>query len=133
MHKTILMGSLVAALSTATLAARADEGVEQSGKGRFLERCAVCHGASGKGDGPFATMMTSKPADLTQLAKKNNGEFPFGRVYDTVDGRNMLSAHGTKDMPIWGKELKGSGMGGETNLRGQLVETLIYLRTIQAN
>jgi mono/diheme cytochrome c family protein len=112
-------------------ASAADEAVEASGKARFNQYCAVCHGAGAKGDGPFASLLTSKPADLTMLAKANNGEFPFGRVYDTIDGRNMLKAHGTTDMPIWGQEMKDDGIGGETELRGRLVETVMYLRTIQ--
>lgn len=111
--------------------AAADEAVEKSGKIRFDQYCAVCHGTSAKGDGPFANLLTTRPADLTTLAKRNNGEFPFGRAYDTIDGRNMLTAHGTMDMPIWGKEMKDPGLGGETALRGRLVETLVYLRSIQ--
>ena len=65
------------------------------------------------------------------LAKNHHGEFPFGKVYETIDGRSMLSAHGTTDMPIWGKELKDGGIAGETELRGRLVETVIYLQSIQ--
>ena len=131
MHRPLLTATVAAALLAGALCARADEGVENSGKGRFDEHCAVCHGVSATGDGPFANMMKTKPADLTRLAKQNKGEFPFGHAYDTIDGRNMLVAHGTRDMPIWGKELKSAGLGGETGLRGQLVETLIYLRSIQ--
>jgi len=111
--------------------ASADEAVEQSGKRRFEQYCAVCHGASAKGDGPFANLLTTRPTDLTTLATRNKGEFPFGRAYDTIDGRNMLTAHGTGDMPIWGKEMRDAGLGGETALRGRLVETLVYLRSIQ--
>ncbi len=114
-----------------TTALAADSAVEASGKARFNQYCAVCHGAGAKGDGPFASLLTSKPADLTMLAKANNGEFPFGRVYDTIDGRNMLKAHGTTDMPIWGQEMKDDGIGGETELRGRLVETVMYLRSVQ--
>ena len=117
--------------SSFCVSAIADEAVERSGKIRFEQYCAVCHGGGAKGDGPFASLLTKRPADLTILAKQNGGEFPFGRAYDTIDGRNMLSAHGSRDMPIWGKEMKEAGLGGETGLRGRLVETLIYLRSIQ--
>lgn len=109
----------------------ADNAVEESGKARFAQYCAVCHGADAKGDGPFANLMTTKPADLTVLAKNNGGEFPFARVYDAVDGRNLLTAHGTRDMPIWGQEMKDAGLGSETELRGRLIETIVYLRSIQ--
>lgn len=110
----------------------ADDKVAASGKERFNQYCAVCHGSSAKGDGPFAPLMTTKPTDLTMLAKNNNGEFPFGKVYETIDGRSMLTAHGTTDMPMWGQELKDKGLASETELRGRLVETVIYLQSIQA-
>jgi mono/diheme cytochrome c family protein len=44
-----------------------------SGKEMFTSYCAVCHGPSGKGDGPAANALTKKPADLTQLTAKNGG------------------------------------------------------------
>lgn len=127
-------GMRVAVMATLTAMAgsvNADDAVEKSGQARFAQYCAVCHGPGAKGDGPFANLMTTKPADLTALAKNNGGEFPFGRVYDTIDGRNMLAAHGTRDMPIWGREMKDDGLGSETDLRGRLVETIVYLRSIQ--
>lgn len=118
-------------LALAGHAYAADDAVEKSGQARFNQYCAVCHGADAKGGGPFANLMTKRPADLTVLAKNNGGEFPFGRVYDTIDGRNLLAAHGTSDMPIWGREMKDAGLGGETDLRGRLVETIVYLRSVQ--
>ena len=130
----VKLRTMMAALAAATMAMpalAADEAVEKSGQMRFNQYCAVCHGTSAKGDGPFANLMTTRPADLTMLAKNNGGEFPFGRVYDTIDGRNMLNAHGTSDMPIWGREMKDAGLGAETDLRGRLVETIVYLRSIQ--
>jgi hypothetical protein len=39
---------------------------------------------------------------LTVLGKKNNGVFPFDSVYQIIDGRKTVIAHGTRDMPIWG-------------------------------
>jgi hypothetical protein len=42
------------------------------------------------------------PADLTVLARKNNGVFPIRAVYETIDGRKLIAAHGTREMPIWG-------------------------------
>jgi len=36
------------------------------------------------------------------LQKDNNGVFPFGKVYDTIDGQQLAAAHGTRQMPIWG-------------------------------
>lgn len=112
--------------------ALADEDVEAAGKARFMESCAVCHGPDAKGGGPFATLLKAAPSDLTVLSQGNGGEFPFGRVYDAIDGRaSVKGAHGSKDMPIWGGEWKGSSVAAETAVRGQVLEMIIYLRSIQ--
>jgi len=114
------------------LAHAADESVEAAGKSRFMESCAVCHGAEATGDGPYATLLTRKPANLTLLAKNNGGAFPFNVVYDSIDGRGPNGAHGTRDMPVWGSNWKGANaQGAETAVRGRILETIIYLRSIQ--
>jgi len=72
------------------------------GKSEYDTSCAVCHGKLGEGDGPYVSLGYAIAADLTTLAKRNNGVFPFQRVYEFIDGRQMVRAHGAKDMPIWG-------------------------------
>jgi len=72
------------------------------GKFEFLSSCAPCHGSDGKGTGPVSAELKVPPPDLTALAKTNNGVFPFNSVYEIIDGRKALIAHGTRDMPIWG-------------------------------
>jgi mono/diheme cytochrome c family protein len=107
--------------------------VEEAGKARFMDTCAVCHGADAKGKGPVANLLTQVPTDLTMLAKNNGGVFPFGTVYDTIDGRDMPGAHGTREMPVWGKDWKVDAplSFSETWLRGRILELIIYLRSIQ--
>jgi mono/diheme cytochrome c family protein len=73
-----------------------------AGKKEYLSNCADCHGPDGKGAGLHATKLTTKPADLTIIAKKNNGIFPLAQVYETIDGRNVTESHNADDMPIWG-------------------------------
>jgi CRP/FNR family cyclic AMP-dependent transcriptional regulator len=51
--------------------------------------------------GPYAVPSMSVP-DLTTLSKRSNGVFPVQHVYDVIDGTEILRAHGTRDMPIWG-------------------------------
>ncbi len=41
----------------------------QDAKGLFEKNCAMCHGASGKGDGPAAKAMKNKPPDLSTTLK----------------------------------------------------------------
>ena len=38
----------------------------------------------------------------------NGGVFPFARVFETIEGTHELKAHGTREMPIWGKEYRSS-------------------------
>src|SRR6516164_8934339 len=73
-----------------------------SGQVMFKEYCAVCHGLGGKGDGPAADALKKRPADLTQLAHKNNGTFPEAHVMNFITGQDVVAAHGSRDMPIWG-------------------------------
>jgi mono/diheme cytochrome c family protein len=72
------------------------------GKGEYDAACAVCHGLQGKGDGPMTSQLTVRVPDVTVLAKNNGGVFPFDRVYQVIDGRKEVKAHGTHDMPVWG-------------------------------
>jgi len=71
-------------------------------KGRieFLSKCAECHGADGKGAGPMSSRLKTKPADLTVLAKRNNGVFSPAAVANAVDGRS--ESHRGIEMPVWG-------------------------------
>ena len=73
-----------------------------AGKIEFLSSCGACHGSDAKGKGPIADQLKVTPADLTQLAKKNGGVFPSNAVYEKIDGRQEVQAHGRRDMPVWG-------------------------------
>ena len=84
------------------------------GKREYMSNCAVCHGASGKGDGFYEGLLKQKPTDLTVLAKMNGGVFPSQRIYEVIDGRRMIAAHGTRDMPIWGADYYAQGAPFDT-------------------
>jgi mono/diheme cytochrome c family protein len=75
------------------------------GKREFDTNCASCHGADAKGNGPMGELLRRSPPDLTQLAKKNGGVFPMTRLFDVIEGGSVPS-HGTRDMPIWGREYR---------------------------
>jgi mono/diheme cytochrome c family protein len=84
-------------------AAGPDLGEAAAGEVIYFRYCAACHGKSLKGDGPVASGLTKKPIDLTELAKKNDGTFPFDKVAAMIDGRETNRMHGTPDMPVWGE------------------------------
>ena len=69
----------------------------------YNELCAVCHGVSGTGDGPAGPALKQQPIDLTVLTAGNNGVFPRESLEESIYGKNRINAHGTFDMPIWGR------------------------------
>jgi mono/diheme cytochrome c family protein len=109
--------------------------VTTAGRKVYEQNCAVCHGPQAKGDGVAMSLLTTKPADLTQIAKRNGGEFPFWKVYGVIDGREDVKGHGTRDMPIWGAEFRaqaGASPTAESQVRGRILELVYYLQSIQA-
>ena len=72
----------------------------EKGRAEFMSKCAGCHGSDGKGAGRLSSKLAIKPADLTALAKKNNGVFASGAIAETIDGRRV--PHRNSEIPIWG-------------------------------
>jgi Cytochrome C oxidase, cbb3-type, subunit III len=95
--KWLISTTVVVGLSTVAWAQEFD-----LGRYEYEAGCAACHGDDGKGGGPVAPSLTKAPANLTIIAKKNNGVFPLSAVYDTIYGIKTIVAHGSRDMPIWG-------------------------------
>ena len=103
-----------------------------SGEEMFNTYCAVCHGKSGKGDGPAASEFKIPPANLTLLAKNNNGKYPSDYVAQVIQtGPRDAKAHGSKDMPVWGTLFASIGDQGTTKLR--IFNLSKYIETLQAN
>jgi len=73
-----------------------------NGADLFRAYCASCHGIDAKGNGPAARALKAKVADLTVLAKNNRGTFPDARVRKVIMGDDVIAAHGSREMPIWG-------------------------------
>jgi mono/diheme cytochrome c family protein len=96
--KWLITAMATVAFTTSGWAQRVDPGEIE-----FLSSCAPCHGAEGKGNGPMGAALKAIPPDLTVLAKNNGGVFPFSNVYEVIDGRKAVAAHGTREMPAWGR------------------------------
>ena len=90
------------AMASAPLLAAAEKAPDL-GKREFDANCTVCHGLGAKGDGPYPHPLGAG-SDLTVLAKKNDGVFPFKTVYEYIDGTQEVKAHGPRAMPIWGDD-----------------------------
>jgi hypothetical protein len=75
----------------------------------FTFYCASCHGRDGRGSGPVAVALKTRPPDLTEIARRNNGVFPKARVEAFVTNREVsaVPAHGSAEMPVWGPTFRG--------------------------
>lgn len=131
---------MVAAIGTFICAALPGQAQQiEIGRDAFEQRCAVCHGPQGAGDGEIADLFTQPPANLRTLAARNNGIFPFSEVYQSIDGRREIAAHGTSAMPIWGDIFKiealpktvHPGVSGEEIVQGRILALVYYIQTLQ--
>ncbi len=73
-----------------------------SGKQMYKAYCASCHGLDGKGTGPAAAAMKAPLPDLTQLSRKNGGQYPADHVAAVIRGDTNNPSHGSAEMPVWG-------------------------------
>jgi mono/diheme cytochrome c family protein len=110
------------------------------GQREYESNCVACHGVAGKGNGPVADVLKVLVPDLTEMSKKNGGVFPFARVYEAIDGRQQLQAHGTCDMPVWGNAYKAAASpdyddyphNAESFVRSRILALIDYLHRLQA-
>jgi len=104
------------------------------GRVLYVENCAQCHGPAGKGDGPWATSLTPRPADLTNLSADR--QFPRAHVLSVIDGYDRTGLPG-KTMPEFGLLLEGDtvpldvGDGVFTPTPRPLAALMVYLESIQ--
>lgn len=105
----------------------------------FRNSCASCHGVDGKGAGFLTRVFRGvNPGDLTQLAKGNDGIFPYDAVFSVIDGRAEVAAHGDRRMPVWGDRYSVDAMNtwgpddlNEMRVRARMLELVHYLQSIQ--
>lgn len=103
------------------------------GRDIYFARCAACHGMDGRGGGPVAEALLTPPPDLTRLALDAGGRFPRERFVGFVSGEIATTAHGPREMPVWGRRFEpptgATGVAGiyrtrELNLLTVYVESL---------
>lgn len=120
------------------VAACAPEDMPEASEGRdlFMQNCAVCHGADGRGNGPVASAMDPPPSDLTVLAARNDGDLPVAEILSKIDGYAQGGITGPS-MPQFGDLFRGdlipidTGDGIMTPTPRKLVALLAYIESIQ--
>lgn len=129
--KTLLLAAAITGFAGVASAQDADVGHEL-----FSYYCSACHGASGKGDGDMAAVMTIPAPNLTLLANRNDGKFPMLNVIHIIDGRTGMRAHGGA-MPVFGALFaREAGDDADTYgnviaVRGRIMSLALYLESIQ--
>jgi len=102
-----------------------------SGQQMYTAYCAACHGKDAKGNGPAAEALKTPPPDLTLLSKNNGGKYPSLRVGAILRGDTVLTAHGSKDMPIWGKLFWAISKGHSSEVDQRVANLNKYLESLQ--
>ena len=126
----------VFALCLVAGAATAQDSMPEPEEGReiFEKNCALCHGSSGMGNGPWAGSYNPPPADLTAL--REDGVFSRTRVLSVIDGYDPTGLPG-HEMPEFGLLLQGDtvpvdvGDGVMTPTPRPLAALLFYIESIQ--
>ncbi len=76
--------------------------IANSGRGIYMQNCAVCHGVAGRGNGPISSSMIKKPANFTRpFYKAYKDSLWYWRVKEGVAGTRM---------PRWGRSLSEQQM-----------------------
>jgi mono/diheme cytochrome c family protein len=93
---------------------------EPAAKENYLQDCAECHGADGKGAQPEKRALRGYiSVDLTTISRRNGGEFPRQKVYDAIDGHHRIAAHFQGDMPRWGSRYGAAAGDAEAAQRAR--------------
>jgi mono/diheme cytochrome c family protein len=131
-----LLITILASVATFACAQDADMGASA-----FQSFCASCHGIDGKGNGPLRDQLKVAAPNLTILAKKNGGVLPVSALYEVIDGRKVIAAHGTRKMPVWGAfspqqlyqydKFLDASYDPEVTVRTHILAIIDYLNRIQ--
>jgi mono/diheme cytochrome c family protein len=125
---------VLALLTMASLASCAGAPPANSGLHLYTVSCAGCHGMDARGTGAAAPVLRVPAPDLTLIAARRGGSFPEDEIYRIIDGQADLSAHGPRNMPVWGYEFYGADPDDELAHREATtkVESLVeFLQSIQ--
>lgn len=131
MMRPTLAATLTAAWLLATQAQAQTAGGDLGAR-LYFNHCAACHGQDGEGGGPVATTINLAMPNLRSLAMRNGGAFPAPAVTAYIDGRNMVAAHGERQMPIWGEVFRGAEQGtAERTARRRIAALVDFIETMQ--
>jgi len=107
----LLMMSCLLMIPACVVRGASDSAAER-GRVIYLERCVVCHGPQGRGDGPEAPFLSPRPASLISAGSSVKSDAEFLAVIANGKPRSA--------MPAWKDRLSEE----------QRREVLAYIRTL---
>ena len=138
-RRVIARVGLMALIAVPVHAVLAQQGNDiEAGRLQFDDKCAVCHGPEGKGDGVLAQTLNQQPADLTRLSVSNGETFPRSETFAKIWGRDdeIISTHQMSEMPaFYDAPVFGHDKDFESNAGrlspAQIRDIIAFLETIQ--
>jgi len=136
MRYLLLLGALLSVACVAAGGLAVDQtqfppNYTPSGEQTYKQYCGACHGADAKGKGPLAPLLITRPADLTTLAKRHMGKFPYDYVTSVLEFGPGVAAHGSSDMPTWGPIFRHFDNQNERVVRQRIRNLCDYLASLQ--
>jgi mono/diheme cytochrome c family protein len=106
----LLVAAIISLFAFVVVASTAKAADLAAAKKTYEEKCAKCHGLTGKGDGPKAKSLKKKPRDYTDKGKM--AELTDEKlIKETLDGK--------KPMPSYRGKLT----------EAQIADLIVYIRT----
>lgn len=102
-----------------------------TGEQMYKQYCGACHGKDGKGQGPLAVVLKTLPADLTTLAKRHDGKFPYEYVANVLQFGPGFPAHGSEEMPTWGPIFRYYDKRNEKVVKQRIRTLSEYIASLQ--
>lgn len=126
----LVCGVWLFAGSIASLQTASGQVKDKNEKGRqlYYQYCASCHGTDAMGNGPAAASMKVMPPSLKNL-KGPDGKFPSLKVQSIITGEVDVPAHGSKEMPVWGRYFRQTK--GDSAARLSIYALVKYLEAFQ--
>lgn len=76
-------------------------------------------------------MLKTPPPDLTSLAKRHGGKFPYEYAFDVLRFGTRFNSHGSSDMPIWGPIFGSMEHYDDAVVRKRIKDLSEYLASLQ--
>lgn len=110
---------------------KAAAGTVPTGEKLYKQNCAACHGNDLKGNGPAPPPFRDVPPDLTTLARRHGGKYPYEYVSEVLRNGVELPAHGPPEMPIWGADFRARDQLDSTQVALRITNLSNYIKSLQ--